>query len=94
MALGTVGECATLSRRDYESFVACLLSTVRDRILTFVGTTALGSHEVVRRIRFVKERGASGTLLGIPMWQPATLDMAVGFYADIAEAFPDFPIMV
>jgi dihydrodipicolinate synthase/N-acetylneuraminate lyase len=28
------------------------------------------------------------------MWQPATLDMAVKFYADVAEAFPDFPIMV
>jgi len=79
MALGTMGECATTSR---------------GRIPTFVGTTALGGHEIARRIRFVKERGATGTLLGIPMWQPATLDMAVQFYASVAEAFPDFPIMV
>jgi dihydrodipicolinate synthase/N-acetylneuraminate lyase len=28
------------------------------------------------------------------MWQPATLEMAIKFYADVAEAFPDFPIMV
>ena len=39
-------------------------------------------------------RGATGTLLGIPMWQPATLDMAVKFYADVAATFPGFPIMV
>jgi len=45
MALETMGECATVSQRDYESFVDCLLSTVRGRILTFVGTTALGTHE-------------------------------------------------
>lgn len=94
MALGTMGECATTSDSDYEAFVDCLLKTVRGRIPTFVGTTALGGHEVARRIRFVKERGATGTLLGIPMWQPPTLDMAVKFYADVAQTFPDFPVMV
>ena len=94
IALGTMGECATLCQQDYETFVDCLLSTVKQRIPTFVGTTALGTHEIVKRIRFVKARGATGTLLGIPMWQPATLEMAVGFYATIATAFPDFSIMV
>jgi dihydrodipicolinate synthase/N-acetylneuraminate lyase len=94
MALGTMGECATTSQADYEAYVDCLLKTVRGRIPTFVGTTSLSGHEIARRIKFVKERGATGTLLGIPMWQPATLDMAVKFYADVAETFPDFPIMV
>ena len=94
MALGTMGECATLASGDYEAYVECLLDTVRGRIPTFVGTTALGGHEIARRIRFVKERGATGTLLGIPMWQPATLDMALSFYASVAQTFPDFPIMV
>src|SRR5918992_5005817 len=94
MALGTMGECATVSHSDYEAYVDCLLKTVRGRIPMFVGTTALGGHEIARRIRFVKERGATGTLLGIPMWQPATVDMAVQFYASVAETFPDFPIMV
>jgi trans-o-hydroxybenzylidenepyruvate hydratase-aldolase len=94
MALGTMGECATTSQADYEEYVDCLLKTVHGRIPTFVGTTSLGGHEIARRIKFVKERGATGTLLGIPMWQPANVDMAVKFYADVAEAFPDFPIMV
>ena len=94
MALGTMGECATLSSKDYEAFVDCLLATVQGRIFTFVGATALGTHEIVRRIHFLKERGATATLLGIPMWQPATLEMAVKFYASIAATFPDFPIMV
>jgi dihydrodipicolinate synthase/N-acetylneuraminate lyase len=49
---------------------------------------------MAKRIRFVKEQGASATLLGIPMWQPATLDMAVQHYADISAAFPDFGVMV
>jgi trans-o-hydroxybenzylidenepyruvate hydratase-aldolase len=94
MALGTMGECATTAQSDYEAYVDCLLKTVRGRIPTFVGTTALSGHDTARRIKFVKEHGASGTLLGIPMWQPATLDMAVKFYGDIGATFPDFPIMV
>jgi dihydrodipicolinate synthase/N-acetylneuraminate lyase len=94
MVLGTTGECATLVREDYEAYVDCFLATVNKRVPTFVGTTALGTHEIVRRIRFVRERGADGTLLGMPMWQPCTLDMAVQFYATMSEAFPDFPIMV
>jgi len=94
MALGTMGECATTSQPDYEAYVDCLLKTIRGRIPTFVGTTALGGHEIARRVKFVKELGATGTLLGIPMWQPPTLDMAVKFYADVATAFPSFPLMV
>lgn len=94
ITLGTTGECATLSQKDYENFVDCVLSTVNKRVPTFMGTTALGTHEIVRRIRFVRERGADGTLLGIPMWQPATLEMAVQYFASLSAVFPDFPIMV
>ena len=93
MALGTMGECATTSQTDYEAYVDCLLKTVRGRIPTFVGTTALGGHEIARRIKFVKERGATGTLLGIPMWQPATLDMAVQFYKDVSQALSQYELL-
>src|SRR5262245_9857440 len=65
-----MGECATTSWEDCEKFVDCVLSTTRRRVPTFIGATALGTHEIIKRIRFAKERGATGTLLGIPMWQP------------------------
>jgi dihydrodipicolinate synthase/N-acetylneuraminate lyase len=94
IALGTTGECATLTREDYEAFVDCVLATVNRRVPTFIGTSALGLHEVVRRLRFIRERGADGTLLGLPMWQPCTTDMAVQFYATVSEAFPDLAVMV
>src|SRR5438093_11223521 len=55
MTLGTMGECATTSQNDYKTYVDCLLKAVHDRIPTFVNTTALGGHEIARRIRFVKE---------------------------------------
>lgn len=94
IALGTTGECATLSAADFETVVGCVVDTVAGRVPTFIGATALGTHEVVRRLRFVADRGATGTLLGLPMWQPLTTDTAVRYYRDIGEAFPELPVMV
>ena len=94
IVLGTTGECATLSHADYEAFVTCVLETVNRRIPTFIGTSALGGHEVARRLRFIRERGADGTLLGLPMWQPVVDEEAVDFYRQVYECFPDIAIMV
>jgi trans-o-hydroxybenzylidenepyruvate hydratase-aldolase len=94
IVLGTTGECATLTGQEYKAFVACVLETVKKRVPAFIGTTALGTHEVVRRTRFAADRGADGILLGLPMWQPLTIDMAVEYYRSISEAFPRVALMV
>jgi len=94
IVLGTTGECATITGDEYESFVDCVLATVRKRIPAFIGTTALGTHEVIRRARFAADRGADGILLGLPMWQPLTVDMAVEYYRGVSEAFPRLALMV
>jgi trans-o-hydroxybenzylidenepyruvate hydratase-aldolase len=54
----------------------------------------LGQHEVVRRTKFVRDRGADGILVGLPMWQPCTLEMALEYYASLSKGFPDLAIMV
>ena len=92
--LGTTGECATLSSTDYRTFAGAVLETVGRRIPTFVGTSALGAHEVAVRMRMVRDMGADGTLLGLPMWQPCTTEMAVEFYRAASEFAPDLAIMV
>jgi len=94
IVLGTTGECATLSQNDYEDFVTCVLETVSRRIPTFVGTSALGGHEVANRLRFIRECGADGTLLGLLMWQPVVDHEAVDFYRQVSDCFPDIAIMV
>lgn len=94
IVLGTTGECATVTRSEFEAFADCVLATVAKRVPIFIGTTALGTHEVVHRTRFATERGADGILLGLPMWQPLTTDMAVKYYQGISELFPKTAIMV
>lgn len=94
IVLGTTGECATLSNDDYRAFAACVIETAAKRIPVLVGATALGGHEIALRIRLVRDMGAAGTLLGLPMWQPVTTEMVVKFYAEVSRLFPDFAVMV
>lgn len=94
IALGTTGECATLSTDDYNAFARCVLETVNKRIPTFMGNSALGAHEVAARTRLLRDAGADGVLLGLPQWQICTNEMAVKFYQQFAEAFPELTIMV
>ncbi|HVZ46529.1 MAG TPA: dihydrodipicolinate synthase family protein [Ramlibacter sp.] len=94
IALGTTGECPTLSQDDYESFAACVVETARRRVPTFIGTTAASGHEVWRRMAFIRKLGAEGTLLGMPHWQPMTADAAVRYLAELSGGFPEVAIMV
>lgn len=94
IALGTTGECATLTDGEWRQFAEAVVSAAAGRVPTFIGATTLGTHQTVERLRFARDLGATGTLLGLPMWQPCTEDMAVRFYADMSEAFPELSIMV
>ena len=85
---------ATLSTADYRAFVDLACRTVAKRVPLFIGATALGGHEVFDRLTFAQAQGATGSLLGLPMWHPCTTDMAVQFYSAVSEKFPHFPIMV
>jgi len=91
--MGTTAESATLTEKEWEQASACVVETVRDRVPVFIGTTALGTYDIVKRTRFVKDLGATGAMVGLPMWQPLTLGSAVQMFADIGEALPDYPLM-
>lgn len=91
---GTTGECATITDIEFRSFADCVARTVGRRVPLFIGATALGGHAVVERMDVVRNVGADGTLLGLPMWEPCTTAMAVKYYREVAELFPELGIMV
>jgi trans-o-hydroxybenzylidenepyruvate hydratase-aldolase len=94
LSLGTLGECATLTWEEKKKFIATAVEATRGRIPFFAGTTCLGTRETIRQTREACELGASGTMLGLPMWCAADLKTAVKFYKDVAEACPEMAICV
>lgn len=91
---GTFGECATLTWEEKRDFIATVVETVGGRVPFFCGTTALHTREVIRQTREAMDIGASGTMLGVPMWCKMEVPTAVQFYRDVAEAVPEAAIAV
>jgi dihydrodipicolinate synthase/N-acetylneuraminate lyase len=91
---GTTGECATLLWEEKVAMYGAVIDAVAGRVPVWCGTTALGTREVVRQMRAVKDMGAAAAFVGMPLWQTPTMQNAVGFFADLSEAVPDLPVMV
>jgi dihydrodipicolinate synthase/N-acetylneuraminate lyase len=91
---GTTGECASLLWDEKVALYEAVIAAVDGRVPVWCGTTALGTREVVRQMRAVKEMGAAAAFVGLPLWQTPTMENAVGFFADLGEAVPDLPVMV
>ena len=93
-ACGTTGECAALLWEEKRAFIDTIVRVARKRVPVFAGATSLGTKETVRQMRGLKDVGADGAFVGLPLWQTPTLDNAAQFYADLGEAVPDMPILI
>ncbi|MCG2634312.1 MAG: dihydrodipicolinate synthase family protein [Gammaproteobacteria bacterium] len=94
LSLGTLGEGATLSWEEKTAFMGAIIESARGRVPIFVGTTSLNTRETIRQTRIACDMGADGTMLGLPMWCAPSVDVAVQFYRDVAEACPDMALCI
>jgi dihydrodipicolinate synthase/N-acetylneuraminate lyase len=91
---GTTGEGAATTWAERVELYDAIRQTVAGRVPVLVGTTALGTKDVVTQMRAVRDLGLDGAFVGLPLWQTPTLDNAVGFHADLSEAVPDLAVLV
>ena len=91
---GTTGECAALTWAEKHEFYAAVRDTVAGRVPLFAGATTLGTRDTVAQMRALGDLGIDGAFVGLPLWQTPTLDNAVRFYADLAEAVPEMPVLI
>lgn len=91
---GTFGEEATLTFEEWKAFVTAILEEAGGRIPMCPGTTMLSTRETIERMRFIRDRGAHGTMLGRPMWCQLSPAAIVKYYRDVAEAVPELGIVI
>lgn len=91
---GTVGEGAALLWEEKLGYVDTAVQVTRGRVPIIAGATAFGTKEVVQQMRGLKDVGADAVIVALPLWQAPGLENSVQFYADLAEAVPDMPVMV
>lgn len=94
---GTLGEMATLTLDEWKAFATVVVETVRSHnpdYPLFVGATTLNTRDTIDRMRFLRDIGATGVLLGRPMWSEMTPKAMIRFYQDVAQAVPELAICV
>jgi dihydrodipicolinate synthase/N-acetylneuraminate lyase len=91
---GTTGECAALTWSERRELYATVVEAVAGRVPVLAGATALGTREVIHQLRELVDLGVDAGFVGLPMWQTPTVTGAVRFYADLAQACPQLPLMI
>lgn len=91
---GSFGECHTLLFDEFKTLVRATIEVVNKRVPLVLGVTSVNTRETYQKMKFVREAGGEAVLAGVPFYEPATVDNAVQFYQDIAEAFPELSIMI
>lgn len=91
---GSFGEFHTLLWGEHKELIEASVAAVRKRVPLFIGCTHLNPREAIRQARFAQEAGADGVLLGVPFYYAATVDNAVQFYHDVADALPKMGVMI
>jgi dihydrodipicolinate synthase/N-acetylneuraminate lyase len=91
---GSFGEFHTLLWEEHKKLIEATVAAVRKRVPVFIGCTHLNPREAIHQAKFAQEAGADGLLLGVPFYYQATVDNAVQFYHDVADALPKMGVMI
>jgi hydratase-aldolase len=92
--MGSFGECHTLLWPEKKTLIEATIAAARKRVPVFIGCTSLNTRETMEQVEFAAHAGADGVLCGVPFYFPSTVDNAVQFYLDLADAFPALGIAI
>jgi 4-(2-carboxyphenyl)-2-oxobut-3-enoate aldolase len=91
---GSFGECYNLFFDEYKTLASATVEAVKKRVPVFIGSTSPNPREVVRRLKFVQDIGADGTLLGVPYYDAQSPEYIADFFSQIAEMFPKLGFLI
>ena len=91
---GSFGQCYNLFWDEFKTLVRATIEVVDKRVPLMLGVTSTNPREVVQKMKFVREAGGEGILLGLPYYDPLPIRDIPTFYRTIADLFPDLSIMV
>lgn len=94
MINGTFGEAMSLTDDEWCQFTKTVVDAAGARVPVLAGATTLDTRSTIERASFARDVGASGLLLGRPMWNELAPDQVFEFYKSVAEAVPELGIVI
>ena len=91
---GSFGECYNLLFDEFVTLTRATVEAAKKRVPVFIGVTSPHTRETIQKMKVVQEAGADGVLAGVPYYIPSTVENAIRFYHDLADAFPKLGILI
>src|SRR6266516_7621286 len=85
---GSFGQVWNLSFDEWQTLVTATIEAVNKRVPLMLGVTSTNPREVARKMKFVREAGGEGVLLGLPYYDALPISKLAALYRAIGEAFP------
>ena len=92
--MGSFGEFHTLLWEEQKKLTEATISAARRRVPVIIGCSSLNTRETMRQVKFAAETGADAVLCCVPFYYPSTVENAIQFYLDLADAFPKLGIAI
>jgi 4-hydroxy-tetrahydrodipicolinate synthase len=93
VALGSSGEFPYLTLDEKKRVIDIVVGQAKGRVPVIVGTSSMGTDEVILLSRYAKDRGADGLMINLPIYFPLTDDDVFNHYKAISKAV-DLPILL
>ena len=91
---GTFGQVWNLLEDEWRTLTTASIEAVDNRIPLMLGVTAANPRLVLQKMKYVRESGGQGVLLGVPYYYKLPIKDVVSFYKEISALFPDLSIMI
>ena len=91
--LGSTGEFPYITVEEKKRVIDIVVEQANRRVPVVVGTSAMGTDEVIQLSRHARDRGADGLMINLPVYYPLTDDDVFNHYQAVAGAV-DLPIML
>src|SRR6266508_916629 len=91
---GSFGQCYNLFFDEFQTVVRAAIEANNKRVPLMLGVTSSNPRETAQKIKFVREAGGEGVLMGLPFYDAMSVPKIVDFYKQICELFPDISVMI
>src|SRR5713226_9313006 len=91
---GSFGQCYNLFWDEFQTLVRAAIEAVDKRVPLMLGVTSANPRETYQKIKFVREAGGEGVLMGLPYYDAMSVPKIIDFYKQMCALFPDISFMI
>ncbi|KUF12738.1 4-hydroxy-tetrahydrodipicolinate synthase [Pseudoponticoccus marisrubri] len=91
--VGTTGESPTLTHREHEEIIECVVTAAAGRLPVIAGTGSNNTDEAIRFTRHAAEVGADGALVVTPYYNKPTQDGMIAHFKAVHDS-AEIPIII